>query len=427
MHSSEQRSAVKSNGTLVNTQRSKFVLASPEQLHTQHVDRAFIQDEAHARPPVAVEWEAGEAWHWVLHTPQFDANTWPSEFDLELRHQLIERPDGILRFERHTEFVSLTFFGEHRPSLETLDLVRRCPGNQLSGARILVSETISIENAFGDARIFGGNVMFEGIAATTDFRVSDHGLVKYTVSGKFEDGFARGRLIKRLLDLETYRMACLLGLPAVRRLTPKLHELESRAEKATSILNQTQTSLDEPIRELANILKSVSAIRSELYYRIAASNAYYDLVSDRLTSLDETQIGQRQTLRGFIKHRLDPGMKTIRAFERRAESISTSISEALALVRTQLDHTAQQQSQNLLASMEQRARQQVHLAQAVEGLSVAAITYYSVGLISYLLRGAPPLILDHSTLIAFSVIPVAVCVAWFTRRARKKIDSIARR
>lgn len=63
MHSSEQRSAVKSNGTLVNTQRSKFVLASPEQLHTQHVDRAFIQDEAHARPPVAVEWEAGEAWH----------------------------------------------------------------------------------------------------------------------------------------------------------------------------------------------------------------------------------------------------------------------------------------------------------------------------------------------------------------------------
>ena len=96
-------------------------------------------------------------------------------------------------------------------------------------------------------------------------------------------------------------------------------------------------------------------------------------------------------------------------------------------MRTQLDHTAQQQSQNLLASMEQRARQQVHLAQAVEGLSVAAITYYSVGLISYLLRGAPPLILDHSTLIAFSVIPVAVCVAWFTRRARKKIDSIARR
>ena len=150
-------------------------------------------------------------------------------------------------------------------------------------------------------------------------------------------------------------------------------------------------------------------------------------MSDRLASLDETQIGQRQTLRGFIKHRLDPGMKTIRAFERRAESISTSISEALALVRTQLDHTAQQQSQNLLASMEQRARQQVHLAQAVEGLSVAAITYYSVGLISYLLRGAPPLILDHSTLIAFSVIPVAVCVAWFTRRARKKIDSIARR
>lgn len=318
--------------------------------------------------------------------PDTDNTTWPQVIDPNLRHQLIDRPDGTLRFERHTEFVSITFFGNGAPSPDTLDFIRQCPGDQLAGARVIVSKTLSLTDIFKKSHLFGGSVMFYDIAVTTDFQVADYGFVNYAVTGSFDDGFVRGRLVKRLLDLETYRMASLLGLPTIRRLTPELQRLEYRAERAASSLSKKQASLDDAIDELADILKTVSAIRTEAYYRIAASYAYYDLVSDRLESLDETQVGQRQTLRGFVRHRLDPGMKSIRAFERRAETIATSITEVLALVRTQLDHTAQKQSQLLLVSMEQRARQQVHLAQAVEGLSVAAITYYSMGLISYILK-----------------------------------------
>lgn len=397
-----------------------------EQLHNQHPDRAFIQDEAHARPPVAIEEKTGEAWHWVLHMPKTDNATWPQAINPNLRHQLIDRSDGTLRFERHTEFVSITFFGNGAPSPDTLELIRQCPGDQLAGARVIVSETLSLTDIFKKSRLFGGSVMFDDITVATDFQVAEHGLVNYAVTGNFDDGFARGRLVKRLLDLESYRMASLLGLPTVRRLTPELQHLEYRAERAASSLSEKQASLDEAIDELADILKAVSAIRTEAYYRIAASYAYYDLVSDRLESLDEKQNGQRQTLRGFVKHRLDPGMKTIKAFEQRAESIAKSISEVLALVRTQLDHSAQKQSQRLLVSMEQRARQQVHLAQAVEGLSVAAITYYSVGLISYILKGAPNIMLKDNTLVALSVLPVAAIVAWFTRRARIRISEITK-
>lgn len=399
-------------------------LAILEELHDQHLDRAFIQDEAHARPPVVIEEETSEAWNWVLHLPYFDDMDWPSAFDPSKRHQLIDRPDGILRFERHTEFVSITFFGETAPEADTLDLIRQCPGDQLAGARVMISTTLSLPEILKDSRIYGGNAMFNGIAVATDFQIAEHGLVNYAVTGIFEDGFARGRLVKRLLDLETYRMASMLGLRTVRRLTPELQRLERRAEGAASLLSAKNASLDEAINELADILQAVSAVRTEVYYRIAASKAYYDLVSDRLESLDETQIGQRQTLRGFVKHRLDPGMKSIRAFERRAETIATSVTEVLALARTQLDHAAQKHSQNLLVSMEQRARQQVHLAQAVEGLSVAAITYYSVGLLSYVLKGTPDLALKDSTLVAMSIVPIAAIVAWLTRRARKKISQI---
>lgn len=391
-------------------------------LHTQHPDRAAIDAEAHARPPVSIESECAEAWHWVMHAPQDQPVTLPPPLDPTARHQVIECDDGILRFERHTEFISLTFFGSATPQPETLELVGRCPGVQLAGARIvLTNKPAALTDMFESTRLFGGEVMFDGIIVATDFQVGDFGLVVYAVSGTFQDGFSRGRLVKRLLDLETYRMACLLGLPSVRRLTPQLQELEARAQASTTSLGTTVDALDNAIDALAAILKDVSAIRSEVHYRIAASNAYYDLVSDRLESLDETQIGQRQTLRGFVKHRLDPGMKTIRAFERRADKVASSASEALALVRTQLDHAAQRQSQELLASMEQRARQQVHLAQAVEGLSVAAITYYAVGLLFYLLKGLPDTGISDNALVALSIAPIGFIVAYLTRRAKRRV------
>ena len=395
-----------------------------EHLHEQHPDRAGIHAEAHARPPVAIASETSESWHWVLQEPQGDPGNWPKEFDPDSRHQIVERPDGLLRFERHTEFVSLTFFGQTAPRDATLELIKSCPGRQLAGARIITAEEPPFDDFFGRNRVFGGQAMFDGIHISTDFQVGDFELVHYSVSGNFDDAFSRGRLVKRLLDLETYRVASLLGLPVIRRLIPKLEMLEARADQATRSLDEDSDDLNDAIHELADILKRISIIRNEVHFRMAASTAYYDLVTDRLDSLDEKPVGQRQTLRGFVKHRLDPGMKSIWAFERRAQNVTSSISEALALVRTQLDHVAQQQSQDLLASMEQRARQQVYLAQAVEGLSVAAITYYAVGLLGYMLKGIPDIAIADDAFVAISIIPIATIVALATRRARRRISKM---
>jgi uncharacterized membrane-anchored protein len=46
------------------------------------------------------------------------------------------------------------------------------------------------------------------------------------------------------------------------------------------------------------------------------------------------------------------------------------------------------QNRQILQSMNARAAQQLRLQQSVEGLSVAAISYYVIGLISYLGKGA---------------------------------------
>ncbi|MEE2525756.1 DUF3422 domain-containing protein [Hyphobacterium sp. HN65] len=392
----------------------------------QHPDRAAIHAEAHARPPMPIASERSEAWHWVLYDAPVDPRYWPRTFNPEAFHQLIECKDGVLRLERHTEFVALTFFGEKPPCPETMTLIAGCPGQQMAGARVVVAPESGelIAALFGESRLFGGEALFPGIFIHTDFAVGEQGLVTFLVTGVFEDDYSRGRLVKRLLDVETYRMASLLALPLVRSMAPQLPDLERRASLATRRLTDEPDRLNEVIADLAEILKNCALLRDQTRFRIAAALAYDDLVTDRLNGLDETPVGQRQTLRGFIQHRLAPGMQSVRAFERRQDELADEVTAALALARTQLDHTTQRQSQALLASMETRARQQVHLAQAVEGLSVAAITYYSIGLLSYVLHAIPPFGIDDTLIEALAIVPIAVIAALITRRMRKAVEKM---
>jgi len=83
----------------------------------------------------------------------------------------------------------------------------------------------------------------------------------------------------------------------------------------------------------------------------------------------------------------------------------------------------QQSSQALLATMNQRQDLQLKLQATVEGLSVAAITYYIVGLVSYLAKGAHsqgwPFSGEMTSAVAVPV--VALIVWWSLRKLHRKI------
>lgn len=393
----------------------------------QYPERTDIQAEAHARPPLAIEAEAAEVWNWVMYDLPADTESWPAPFDPESRHKVVELDGGQLRVERHTEFISITWLGDGPPGAVASQVIARCPGRQLAGARILIrpADWDGVMEVFGERRLFGGEARFAGIEVATDFQVGADQMVTYTLRGAFEDAFARGRIVKRLVDLETYRMAALLGLPAVRSATPQLQDLEMRAGAAMRVLTSaSDADLGASIRDISSLLAEVGTLRESLRYRMAASRAYYDIVSDRLGSLQETPVGQRQTLKGFVDHRLSPAIKTIAAFDRRIADVSETLSAAMALTRTRLEHTAQEHNQALLVSMEKRARQQVHLGQAVEGLSVAAISYYVVGLVGILIKALPHMPVGTPILQAVSV-PVVIVLVWVNvRRAKSYIDGV---
>ena len=103
--------------------------------------------------------------------------------------------------------------------------------------------------------------------------------------------------------------------------------------------------------------------------------------------------------------------------------MSQRVSRISNLLRTRVEIEQQQSSQALLAAMNTRQGLQLKLQATVEGLSVVAITYYIVGLVSYLAKGAHglgwPWSAESSAAAAIPV--VALAVWWSLRRLHSKV------
>ena len=128
-----------------------------------------------------------------------------------------------------------------------------------------------------------------------------------------------------------------------------------------------------------------------------------------------------ETWAGFLQRRVAPAMRTCRSVEERQANLSRKLTRATTLLRTWVDVEVEKQNRDLLASMNNRARLQLRLQQTVEGLSVAAVSYYVVGLIGYLAKGTPLFGAEtHPELLTAISVPFVVAGIWlFVRRIRK--------
>ena len=107
--------------------------------------------------------------------------------------------------------------------------------------------------------------------------------------------------------------------------------------------------------------------------------------------------------------------------ETRKESLETRIARAGTLLRTRVDVALEEQNATLLRSMNRRATLQLRLQETVEGLSVVAISYYTIGLVSYVLKATKNagLSIDPEIGTGLAIIPVVASV-WLGLRQMKK-------
>ena len=180
--------------------------------------------------------------------------------------------------------------------------------------------------------------------------------------------------------------------------------------------------LDDLTQLAAEMERAVAATA----FRFSASKAYWDIVTKRVAELREERIGGIPTIGEFLSRRLEPAINTVLATSRRQQELSARIARASELLRTRVDIAREEQNSQLLAAMERRGKLSLRLQQTVEGLSVAAITYYAVGLVSYAIKPVktlwPALNPDWITAAA---IPVLAWLVWRgVRKIRKELAAV---
>ena len=418
-----------------------------------HPQRAALHNEIHARPPEAMsaplaishivmladaqEREASRAHVAALlrerHLPQPDAQSTHIRMDLGAFR---------VRWELHTEFVTWSFsrpieaegFGEREPAT-ALDAVPQewlgqLPGQCLASVHLWVLPT----QAFGSGSLVKHVLNEDTLVAST---VADgHGEV-YTDFALHADGFSRmvllagsvtprrlGRLVQQLLEIDTYRMAALLGLPAAREAASVLAYAERElAELAGAIRVAGRHEEPQLLDRLTKLAGQVESQYAGTHSRFSASSAYFELVDRRIADIGESRLAGLQTIGEFMERRLSPARATCEWATRRQDALSQRVSRISNLLRTRVEIEQQQSSQALLAAMNTRQGLQLKLQATVEGLSVAAITYYIVGLVSYLAKGAHgigwPWSAESSAAVAIPV--VALAVWWSLRRLHSRV------
>lgn len=215
----------------------------------------------------------------------------------------------------------------------------------------------------------------------------------------------------------------MLGFMQAREMATALNDLDGQLSTLMEAMRSgAGTAAEETLHALLDVSVALEALTAETAYRFAATGAYEAIVYERISALREARFMGRQGFGEFMMRRYAPAMRTVKSTETRLQTIAARALRAADLLRTRVDVERSAQNQAILASMDRRADLQLRLQHTVEGLSVVAISYYAVSLVSYLLYPlAEPLAVSKGLLTAMVTLPVVLGVWWTLRHLRRKI------
>jgi uncharacterized membrane-anchored protein len=380
--------------------------------------RRLLHDEVHARPSarirlpalvvaVAVLNEGVTREAELAHLQRLPGQAGLSAAELADSFLRLRFADHTLKWERHSEFTRYVLvqplpaqagLGAVQPDLQTARVIAADWWRGIPGRTVAAIELVMVERDLSDPHAaladgqawFGGRTVLASLLghghsmAVTNFRLREDGFERMLVIAAPGTSQTRaGRISQRLTELEIYRLMALRGLPVAKSISPVLAEAEAGLVKVTTQLEARQSTEGALLDTLIHVAARVERATAEHAYRFAATQAYDAIVRQRLTELREKPIPGTQTLGEFMQRRLSPAIATVGATERRLASLSQRIERASALLRTRVDIATETQNQQLLAQLTRGQQLQLSLQTTVEGLSIAAISYYVISLLLY--------------------------------------------
>jgi uncharacterized membrane-anchored protein len=337
---------------------------------------------------------------------------------------------GHFLWERHSEASTATVIlprGSANPfqagdaDAAAMQWLGDIPGDVIRAVRVAIVEDEEKATALLDATGFSEAELVScrigPVRIWTDFLVRSDNFGRLILSAGGMAPADLGRLVQRIQELGNYRNLALLGLPTAQAEAPRIALLEQRLVDIVDIMAAGAVA-PALLDQLCDLSAEVAAITAQTAFRMSATQAYAQIVLDRLDTLKADTIPGFQTLEEFTDRRFLPATRTCTSFVTRLDALSGRIERATSLLRTRVEMALQTQNGTLLQSMDRNAERQLRLQHVVEGLSVVAVSYYAVGLVSYLLKAASPYLhIQSEILIALSVAPV-VLVVWLTLKRR---------
>jgi len=310
-------------------------------------------------------------------------------------------------------------------------------GNVMVAAHVVLEQgaagIVSDFSRLFEGKLLASSKVLQGGEIWTDFLIQADGFSRFVVRDIDLRDMQGGRLVQRILEIETYRMMALLGLPHAQQAAPALNAIENDLAALTAAMVDGDQSADDAVahsddeqilHRITGLAARIEKMSLQNSYRFSASQAYFRLVKARIDELRESRADGVPTIGEFMERRLAPAMDTCASVARRQEALAERIAHTNDLLRTRIGIVQEQQNRQILESMNARAAQQLRLQQSVEGLSVAAISYYMVGLFGHIGTALKEAGVPINPEIASGVmVPVFAVLVWLgLRRLHKSVQ-----
>ncbi len=346
-----------------------------------------------------------------------------------------------LRWERHLEYSTYSFIHQapltDQPFIKNaIDYVpsnwlEKMPGQVIAAVHLIIecenidsAITHKVEQFFDNMSLIASAPVNSQAKVWSSFKLHDDGFGRFLIYQQDLSAAQLGRLVQQILQLDTYRLMATLGLPLAQAINSELNQLDIQLQQVTTyIALGTDKSDRELLTQVSKIAAKVEDFRSQSTYRFSATNAYYDVALQRMEELKEEEIPGYMTMQEFLMRRITPAVKTCQTASNHLEDISRRVTRASDLLRTRVDMVLQEQNQILLKSMNHRAHVQMRLQQTVEGLSVAAISYYGMQLFETMLTSLPTFGIEYNhKLVSGFAVPIMIGIVFVgTRLIHKRL------
>jgi uncharacterized membrane-anchored protein len=351
--------------------------------------------------------------------------------DLNAAQGITQLGGHALKWERHAEFFTLTLVVTSSsdelswtalPEVLAQKIHTHLPG-LINSVQIVVRGEAQLDlTRYGFKDPCGSCVGGGDAVVWSDFRISEDGSNHILFVNRRLNAYRQGRMIRRLLEIETYRMMASLTLTMAKDLSGQLDVFD----KTLVTLSERNAHPDGSnakalLADISSLSAQVVSSTAKTRHRFSATQAYAQLVFERLGELRESHVGDCQRLGVFIERRFKPTVRYCTATEQRLEHLAESVANLGDLLQARVQVEMEEQNSEILKSLNARADAQIKIQRAVEGLSIIAISYYLLSLLKLGYSGMHVLgvgLTPREALLVMAPLAIGI-LAWIILHIRK--------